>query len=123
MSVSAWLVSGCASRYVLIFSDTVLEVLAALLNVHVSDGVGATGSALADGMIIAADATPPSRPPANMPYRPRRTVVADIRFIGKQLLSVCDCWSHTKAYPIAHIAKRRRPRNGWPDATSSLVNE
>jgi hypothetical protein len=67
---------------VLIWADTVLDVLAALLNVHVSGVTGITGSALADGMIIAADATPPSRPPANMPYRPRRTVISDI-FIRK----------------------------------------
>ena len=63
-------------------ADTVLDVLAAPLNVQVPGVVGVTGSALAVGMIIAADATPPSRPPANMPYRPRRTVISDT-FIRK----------------------------------------
>src|SRR5512141_2838652 len=98
MSVSAWLVSGWAARYELVEADTVLEVLDTPLNVHVS------GAALAVGMTIAADATPPSRPPANMPYMPRRTVVADI-FIELLLRSAILSVASLRSNPNAHRVK------------------
>jgi hypothetical protein len=56
-------VSGCAARYVLVEADAVLTAVARLLAEHL--GV-ASGSALAIGIAIAADAKP-TRPPANIP--------------------------------------------------------
>src|SRR6478672_4510937 len=79
-------------------------------------GAGVSGAALATGMRIAADATPPSRPPAMMPYRPRRTVVADI-FI-KSLLLCATRLSHPRGFTDRHLAKRSRP---WVKALRRTV--
>src|SRR3954468_19170503 len=89
MSVKAWLVCGCVCRYVLIDSCTELWAVATPLALHWS------GAAFAVGIRIAADAMPPSRPPANMPYSPRRTVVSDILMFA--------------SFGLRCVHRRRRP--------------
>src|SRR4029077_4616647 len=68
-------VCGCTARYAAVFADTVLAVVAIPLWLQES------GAALATGMTMAADPKA-SRPPANIPPRPRRTVVGGIVFVG-----------------------------------------
>ena len=63
----------------LVDSDTVREVSAIALTLQFWGSVPGPGAgwALTTGMTIAAEPKA-SRPPANMPYRPRRTVFSDI---------------------------------------------
>src|SRR5882757_6361941 len=99
MSVRALLVSGCVCRYVLMDSDTELWVVAMPLALHSS------GAAFALGITIAADAMPPSRPPARTPYRPRRAVIVVFFEFIECLPLICDGFIAAQGLAVRSRAK------------------
>src|SRR5882757_3199438 len=104
MSVRALLVSGCVCRYVLMDSDTELWVVAMPLALHSS------GAAFALGITIAADAMPPSRPPARTPYRPRRAVIVVFFEFIECLPLICDGFIAAQGLAVRSRAKTLAPR-------------